>query len=1242
MNIKNIIFALAIFQIVLLMNLIVSHSYFIHESDRSGVYLPSLVKKKSIFEKSTTILISAVSIKQIGIVSATQNESNGTYNTPGYSATTGTSLSVSCCKELSNGAICEDVVEGYSTVSCKGTTIPSECSQVSGCELGCCVDPISGTCDAKSPKGKCEANDGKWSSEQTCQIIECQKGCCILGSSASFLTEKTCERFSILYGFKKDFRDVDTELECILLSNSQERGACVAESGGCSFKTKEDCMQIGGSFYKDNLCSNPSLETSCTKQASVGCLEGKDEIYWFDSCGNPENIYNSDRNTSWNNGKVLSKSQSCNPTSSNANSATCGNCNRALSSACSASSSEKVSDGEFVCKSLSCVDPEGKKRENGESWCVYDSYIGDGKDTAGSEHWRAYCDKGTIQLDKCGDYRGRICVQSDMESGGKNFSIASCAANTAFECMMYNQETDSADLCNENEYCMIKNINIAPSFSFDFCTAKYPKGFNPDAYATNKKICEIANVKCSVTYKKGFFSGWSCENNCECERKVFSDKMNDFCISLGDCGSYINFKGAGTDNTQISGAPANDWREYLNYGPEHIDYSKSIPGKYAKSEDLQDSMYRLLATMPEGVDASVASNGAIGMAGKIAGGLGLAAAGTSYLLVSELTVGATQLSVVPELWAVGMYSEAIGVAAQSIGVAAAGFAIGAYFGSWLASSQGITGTPAALMTIAGGVVGAVALYAWVYGLASIPVYGWIAAIVAIVIIFIISLFGWGKTETRTVEFKCLPWEAPAGGSDCSKCQDDPLKPCTEYRCESLGQACVLLNPETEHPKCESLPRENVAPVISPYITGTGYKFSNQIQDGVSVVGEAKECISEFTLVPFTLKTDENAQCKFSFTLPQTRSYKDMESNYPIEGNAYTTNHTFGIFMPSLNSLSAYDVAGNLRERYGNMSMYVRCQDYWGNYNIDEYTVNFCVNSGPDLTPAMITKAIPGSGTILKYKTPERNASFYLNEPAECRYSNSSGKGYDEMENQMTCETDITKTAEFGWQCNTTIITPAEENKIYIKCRDQPWFAGTVNETNRNTNQQDYPYVLRISPGGPLNITYSSPSGKIMSGFEPLPVKIEVRTAGGADSGVADCYLARSPETLFFETHSKIHKQTLTAIMSGNYSIPIRCEDSVGNEARSTINFSIELDTSSPIVTRAYNSGSQLTILTNEKAECYYSHQTCTFDISNATSMTTALSTAHAADWDKSKTYYIKCKDVYGNANALCAIKVQPE
>ena len=41
--------------------------------------------------------------------------------------------------------------------------------------------------------------------------------------------------------------------------------------------------------------------------------------------------------------------------------------------------------------------------------------------------------------------------------------------------------------------------------------------------------------------KKIYEDGYHCESNCHCKKEVWKTKMNEICVSLGDCGSSINY-----------------------------------------------------------------------------------------------------------------------------------------------------------------------------------------------------------------------------------------------------------------------------------------------------------------------------------------------------------------------------------------------------------------------------------------------------------------------------------------------------------------------------------------------------------------------------------------------------------------------------------------------------------------------------------------------------------------------------
>src|SRR3989338_8293947 len=93
-----------------------------------------------------------------------------------------------------------------------------------------------------------------------------------------------------------------------------------------------------GEFFEGKLCSAEELGTNCGPSRETTCLPGKEEVYYLDTCGNPANIYDSGKlndDAYWSD--VVPASESCNPSSANANSRSCGNCNYLLGSTCRSS-----------------------------------------------------------------------------------------------------------------------------------------------------------------------------------------------------------------------------------------------------------------------------------------------------------------------------------------------------------------------------------------------------------------------------------------------------------------------------------------------------------------------------------------------------------------------------------------------------------------------------------------------------------------------------------------------------------------------------------------------------------------------------------------------------------------------------------------------------------------------------------------------------------------------------------------
>ena len=67
----------------------------------------------------------------------------------------------------------------------------------------------------------------------------------------------------------------------------------------------------------------------------------------------------------------------------------------------------------------------------------------------------------------------------------------------------------------------------------------------------------------------------------------------------------------------------------------------------------------------------------------------------------------------------------------------------------------------------------------------------------------------------------------------------------------------------------------------------------------------------------------------------------------------------------------------------------------------------------------------------------------------------------------------------------------------------------------------------------------------------------------------------------------------------------------------------------------------LKIITVRDSECSYSFDNCDFSFEEGVVMPYSNSTVHVAEWNRDKTYYIKCRDEFRNEEADCSIIVRP-
>ncbi len=491
---------------------------------------------------------------------------------------------------------------------------PTNCDQTSFCKLGTCYDSLEGICMDNVPQTTCESSGGTWDERDSSEIPQCQLGCCLIAEQAAFVPLVRCKKLSTFFGVSINYRtDINSEFSCILEAQNQDKGACVYEEDFeklCKFTTRKDCdgivqvevvnktVSTGKKFYKDYLCSAEELGTSCAKQVSTECYNGK--VYWVDSCNNRENVYldgsAAAKEISWNNGMVKDADKICKP--SNGENPNCGNCDYFQGARCGKVEgvfSNKPKTGDLLCKRTECKDWEGNERLNGESWCVHPAKLSDKSDAVGSRYFKETCIDGEVIIEPCADFRNEICIEGSTKIPEGEYSSAACRVNRWQECLLQTEKKDCENQ-DKRDCKWIESVEglaitegqssttnfgstttggnfagrvIAPItgnalFGGDskgeenqgtftnraegVCVPAFAPGFNFWEESDSEGICSQASAKCIVEYSKGLLdSSWKVKKGKECLSEQWALKANTVCSAIGDCGGSVNYKGIYSD-----------------------------------------------------------------------------------------------------------------------------------------------------------------------------------------------------------------------------------------------------------------------------------------------------------------------------------------------------------------------------------------------------------------------------------------------------------------------------------------------------------------------------------------------------------------------------------------------------------------------------------------------------------------------------------------------------------------------
>ncbi len=408
---------------------------------------------------------------------------------------------------------CVDAPKSQCDTSGGLRAVPTSCEATDYCRRGTCIDEAEGDC-SENFRRTCEENDGIWKEQSAEELPQCQLGCCLIGSQAAFVTPTRCSHLSRLYGLEINFRkDIQNEFECIASATEDIEGACVLDrefGRTCKRLTRKECNEMETtegagdvSFHEGYLCSNEELNADCGPSDRTTCVDGKDEVYFLDTCGNLANVFDSskawdtrgtnpDVENYWNYiAGTHEVTVDCVVGTGGGIERNCGNCDYYEGNTCKKG---ERGEPEYFCKDLGCEDDwfsdtYDRQPEHGETWCEYyepkitgegdkkevksienlgniieadslgaSNYI-EGKENnpfliMGGKFFRKVCYNGDVTVEPCADFRQEVCIQSSIAGtpvyaggkyfAGKDFKTAACRVNKWQDCALQND----SESCN--------------------------------------------------------------------------------------------------------------------------------------------------------------------------------------------------------------------------------------------------------------------------------------------------------------------------------------------------------------------------------------------------------------------------------------------------------------------------------------------------------------------------------------------------------------------------------------------------------------------------------------------------------------------------------------------------------------------------------------------------------------------------------------------------------------------------
>ena len=503
-----------------------------------------------------------------------------------------------------------------------------------------------------------------------------------------------------------------------------------------------------------------------------------------------------------------------------------------------------------------------------------------------------------------------------------------------------------------------------------------------------------------------------------------------------------------------------------------------------------------------------------------------------------------------------------------------------------------------------------------------------------------------------IKFECNNWQPQIGEDKCELCNDDPLG-CNLAKCKSYGLSCNLKDGVCVPEHYDGYPQiKNLSFVV----LNDEFEFEDILDSDVNLqqislddlisLGKEEEytftevepgrslsntCFEPYENILFSFETTQASLCKFS---SQPLPYNQME--FIIGENSrkfiHSTNFRF---------LSPGDLEETGFEGIANRNIYISCENTNKASMPTPYKIEFCLNNADNFLPPSLINFNPKNNSFISYIKENQTIEFYTKYLADCKYSKYPYASFEDMSYSFDCADDLFEQTALGYKCTSRINTTEPVTNIYIKCKNK--YPTSVSESERKTNEQDVVYTLQ-KPDEPISVKIITPeeNEEIITIFEKAEKNLTVESYGGTNLHV--CYYSTDSSNIlipfYYEDFNRGRKsQLLDSLINGEYRFYVQCRDLITDEESQIkeLNFNVTRKIEPPIITRVFQEVNQIKFSTNEPSVCIYSTESCRFEKEDLkTYPISGDQINHRVSVQSGLTYYIQCKDMYGQGPSGCS------